>query len=446
MWGRLDPATGRRVTWRGLIREKKMTIRIEKTGKRIFLLGDTFAFRNEIKALGGHWDGGRKAWWVGAAKAAKAEALAAQLSSRATERKGVDADSTIIGKATYKGRSYYVLWVGECKTGDYKTHLTVLDGSIDFWAACARPNEHAFEGVARMDKFYGDPKKLGSLQRFVNEKRREEVAKTQTAKVKTVAAGEATRQIPKVRDERIIKAFFGRATAYDYEVTSDDFDRDDNEGPGHYYGVTVPASLADRWDAGILACKKADIKEMRSREALTIRYRLMVADETAALPAELESVLSEADAKQAVKDEARRKVVEQKAAVAALLDGLVQSSVGPTAPQTVAVYLDAEKIEHHMASNNPGDCTFDAGETLSYDGSRYFIGRTADGQRIIRQDFRGYDDYRTYYYAPVAVAKAWALAYATVSGITVEAAREWLSKYSDCHGNDLYQSIVDAAK
>lgn len=45
----------------------------ETVGTRVYILGDTYAIRAAIKAAGGHWDGERKAWWVGAAKRADIE-------------------------------------------------------------------------------------------------------------------------------------------------------------------------------------------------------------------------------------------------------------------------------------------------------------------------------------------------------------------------------------
>src|SRR5262249_36438862 len=43
---------------------------------RIYLTGNTFPIREQIKNLGGHWDGERRAWWVGKGKREAIAALA----------------------------------------------------------------------------------------------------------------------------------------------------------------------------------------------------------------------------------------------------------------------------------------------------------------------------------------------------------------------------------
>jgi hypothetical protein len=160
-------------------------IKLEHESSRIYIVGDTFAIKDKIKALGGHWDGDRRAWWVGKSKAAEAESLLALLSTGAQASAGqpqaankVADDARVVGKARYKSRTYYVLWVGECKSGDYKARLTVLDGSIDFWVTCARPHEAHIDGsgdTAAIVKTYA-PREyrgrteyttLGSLRRFI---------------------------------------------------------------------------------------------------------------------------------------------------------------------------------------------------------------------------------------------------------------------------------------
>jgi hypothetical protein len=113
-----------------------MAVTLDRQGTRIYLTGDTYPIRDRIKAIGGHWDGDRRAWWVGAAKASEAEALVngAASSPQSTETRKVSDDSRVVAKVEYKGRKYYALWMGVCKSGASKAHLTVLDGSIDFWA------------------------------------------------------------------------------------------------------------------------------------------------------------------------------------------------------------------------------------------------------------------------------------------------------------------------
>jgi len=94
----------------------------------------------------------------------------------------------------------------------------------------------------------------------------------------------------------------------------------------------------------------------------------------------------------------------------------------------------AEDLQHFLARLRP----------LFLGPDRYYVGQTAVGERVVRQDYTGYDDYRTYWFVPADVARRWALAYANSAGITLDQAREWLSKYAGCHGADLYQAVVEA--
>lgn len=148
-----------------------MAITLEKTGARIYFLGDTFAAKDKIKSMGGHWDGDRRAWWVGSAKADEAAALVASLSAapaagNTQERAKVGDDAKVVAKAKYKGRSYYVLWMGTCSSGAEKARLTVLDGSIDFWADLAQV-EITKRYQPREYRGRTEYTTLGSIRRFI---------------------------------------------------------------------------------------------------------------------------------------------------------------------------------------------------------------------------------------------------------------------------------------
>jgi hypothetical protein len=43
-------------------------ITLQREGSRVYVAGNTYPVKDAIKAAGGHWDGDRKQWWVGAAK------------------------------------------------------------------------------------------------------------------------------------------------------------------------------------------------------------------------------------------------------------------------------------------------------------------------------------------------------------------------------------------
>ncbi len=156
------------------------SITLQLAAKRIYFAGNTFPIKDKIKALGGHWDGDRKMWWVGSAKAAEANALIAELAGSAaspasTDKPKVSDDSKVVGKATYKGRSYYVLWMGRCNSGAEKAHLTVLDGSIDFWAdlaACEITKRYSPREYRGRTEYTT----IGGLRRFIEKARRVEAS------------------------------------------------------------------------------------------------------------------------------------------------------------------------------------------------------------------------------------------------------------------------------
>lgn len=148
-----------------------MTITLEKTGSRIYLTGDTFAVKDKIKSMGGHWDGDRRAWWVGAAKAAAAQQLVDGLASDSKAAKQDPKDIRLTGKGRYKGREYYA---GSMTRDGLKVRLLTLPDAkgdyLDFWAFCSeveqtkayQPREHTYRG--RTETRYTT---LGSIAEFI---------------------------------------------------------------------------------------------------------------------------------------------------------------------------------------------------------------------------------------------------------------------------------------
>lgn len=160
-------------------------ITLEKVGQRVYLVGDTFAVKAQIKSMGGHWDGERRAWWVGAKKATEAEALVAALtpaagSPPAPRVKQDPNDIRLTGKGRYKGREYFA---GSITRDGLKVRLLTLPDAkgdyLDFWAPCSeveqtkeyRPRERTFRG--RTETSYTT---LGGIAKFVAEQRRAEAA------------------------------------------------------------------------------------------------------------------------------------------------------------------------------------------------------------------------------------------------------------------------------
>ena len=107
-----------------------MAITIEKQGQRIYFLGDTFAVKDRIKAMGGHWDGERRAWWVGAKKATEAEAIVAGLANTPAGEpvKQSPDDIRLTGKGRYKGREYFA---GSITRDGSRVRLLTLRATAD---------------------------------------------------------------------------------------------------------------------------------------------------------------------------------------------------------------------------------------------------------------------------------------------------------------------------
>lgn len=127
-----------------------MGLTIETTGRRVYVLGDTYAIRDRLREVGCRWDPQRRAWWGGTAKREAIEALAAHVLAgdggpQRDEAPGLDA--TVAGRAEYKGRTYYV--AGRVARGrtHYDDHVEPItsrdgarvllysrDGQRQFWA------------------------------------------------------------------------------------------------------------------------------------------------------------------------------------------------------------------------------------------------------------------------------------------------------------------------
>lgn len=149
-----------------------MGVSVERQGKRLYILGNTYAFKDRIKALGGHWDGERRAWWVGASKEKLVRDLVTSLEGGTTPQTPEDPDQVrLTGKGEYKGRAYYL--GARAKDGSRVRCLTLPDSEgkyLDFWADLSEvkvtktyaPRE--YRGQAQHTT-------LGSVARFVKKEK-----------------------------------------------------------------------------------------------------------------------------------------------------------------------------------------------------------------------------------------------------------------------------------
>lgn len=80
--------------------------------------------------LGFNWDSEKKAWWTAKKKRAEDAASTITVYNDST----VNSDTKIVGKATYGGKTYLVLWEGAVRNGKRRAKLASMDGSKIFWA------------------------------------------------------------------------------------------------------------------------------------------------------------------------------------------------------------------------------------------------------------------------------------------------------------------------
>lgn len=120
-----------------------MSLSIQLEGGRAYLLGNTYPHRDAIRAIGGHWDKGRKMWWTTEHEKARALVAAAAGTPPMPPRTASGLNATVAGRVEYKGRNYYLAGRGQgvqiapVLTRDATKYLLYfLDGSAQFWAAC----------------------------------------------------------------------------------------------------------------------------------------------------------------------------------------------------------------------------------------------------------------------------------------------------------------------
>lgn len=159
-----------------------MSIQTEKVGTRIYVTGNTYSVKDQLKQAGCHWDGERKQWWIGPTKAEAIASLVSGIVAAPASPKNLD-DCRVYAKVSYKGRQYYV--IGESAD---RCRLTVLDGSIDFWcdkSACDLIKEYqprqVWDGRRYSGKTVTRYTTLGGIRDFIAQSRRDE---------KEIASGE----------------------------------------------------------------------------------------------------------------------------------------------------------------------------------------------------------------------------------------------------------------
>lgn len=134
-----------------------MAISIRQDGRRLYLVGDTYPVKDQIRSAGGKWDLEHKAWYVGVQRRDVAERIitqcagggaAATTTTQSQAPPGLDA--VVACRATYHGHTYYAAgriergrthWDDQVRAVESRDGSRVLlyfrDGSRSFWAATA---------------------------------------------------------------------------------------------------------------------------------------------------------------------------------------------------------------------------------------------------------------------------------------------------------------------
>lgn len=132
---------------------------IEQSGRRLYVAGNSFPIKDQLKSIGCKWDGETKQWWIGTAKRAELEAV---INNAGTTQEQAAESVMVTGRATYKGKSYYVVWDGNSrKTGEYCCKLCFRDGSKEFWAKEM--------DQLKITKRYNKPQSIADLQAYAKD-------------------------------------------------------------------------------------------------------------------------------------------------------------------------------------------------------------------------------------------------------------------------------------
>lgn len=142
-------------------------IQTETVGQRVYVTGNTYAIKDALRAAGCHWDGDRRAWWIGAKKRAAVDHLlnaplpAAEDVEAARLKRDRD---NILGTAKYDGKTYYVVGRGTNDRGEW-VRLMFRDGRKTFFKPLAE---------VEIVKTYRRAQTLEGLQEFAERRKREQ--------------------------------------------------------------------------------------------------------------------------------------------------------------------------------------------------------------------------------------------------------------------------------
>ena len=280
------------------------------------------------------------------------------------------ADSKILGRATYKGKSgYLVLWHGITKEGKRATKLAFRDGSKTFWG----------NGDVQIEKMYNEPISFAKLNRLAEELKADKAEQKVEQKVNLAAAAAMTedriREIVTAAGSTLIEpaktASFTREGKYGAtvgELTS--WTRRD-KSTAHGIIVTVDASYyMSRQD-----CEDAeDMDQFDETPGWKTPYTAREITEPTAKRESREKRESEASAKAKAETDARA------AHDAALADVTSRGFI---------------RIDHCETKQGSLVSTWSKGSDYSH---LYHATAVIDGSACYSLSYGGYDDYRSSIY------------------------------------------------
>jgi hypothetical protein len=96
--------------------EANTAIKIEKSGRRYYLLGNTYSIKDQLRNAGCNWDSDRRAWWTGKPEIAEKFVGEVKPAEKTQEEKIQErSKKPCTAKVQYKGKQYYV--IGTSKDG-----------------------------------------------------------------------------------------------------------------------------------------------------------------------------------------------------------------------------------------------------------------------------------------------------------------------------------------
>lgn len=442
-------------------------MKIEQTGQRIYLLGDTYPVKDQIKAAGGHWDPDRKAWWVGVAKRAEMEALSAKLGNPGNgngqsanggqrEPQPLRDGDTIIGKAEYKGRHYILVWEGQTKRG-YAAKLAFTDGSQTFWAS---------QGEYKVEKRFGggdrDDMTFGHYRRFCEQ--------AQAARKEESASKVVARATAALTPEQIMAAAVEAAAKSGETITGTaplDLTAKQKVEVGEVrhtkksgYIIVAAVGKYERWYHSEDDCEDQDCfcGDYGWRESQQY-WGVQIAE-----PASYRIAREKIEAAAKAKEDAKAKAKADYTAAAtqipadyrirhgALYGGTVtiaseggasESFTEPAVQGGDLAALKWEQVAH--IDLNVAEKGIIAGRVM--DSDTLFRAALPDGRLVFYVDhYRDFgDDLRRTYHLPQDVWEAQAIREIAERGITPERAAEWLAQSKGCVGTELYEFATHRA-